>query len=105
MFKDAAHGASIHKSVFLIFLQKLDFTILVDIKSHEKLLQYLQRYGMFIVSLVPINYSPWKVSYPIPTFSDSAVSQYYFLRWLFFIKGSADSARFTRLLQQWQELE
>ena len=105
MFKDAAHGASIHKSVFLTFLQKLDFTILVDIKSHEKLLQYLQRYGMFIISLVPINYSPWKVSYPIPTFSDSAISQYYFLRWLFFIKGSADSARFTRLLQQWQELK
>ncbi len=105
LFKDATHGASIHKSVFLVFLQKLDFTILVDIKNHEKLLQYLQRYGMFIISLVPINYSPWKVSYPIPTFSDSSVSQYYFLRWLFFIKGSADSTRFTRLLQQWQHLK
>ena len=58
IFKDAQHGASIHKSLFLVLLQKLDFTILVDIKNHEKLLQYLQRYGMFTVSLVPITYSP-----------------------------------------------
>lgn len=102
VFKDAQHGEKIHNAVLTILSQKLDFTILVDIKNHEKLLQYLKRYNMYIISLVPINYSPWKVSYPIPTFSDSVISQYYFIRWLFYIKSSSDALRFSTTIKRWK---
>ena len=102
-FKDVSHGATIHASMFLILLQKLDFTILVDLRSHKKILQYLQTYSMYTVGLVPINYSPWRVSYPVPTFADSSVSQYYFLRWLFAIKSDASSSRYSLLLSNWHK--
>ena len=102
-FKDVTHGATIHSGIFLILLQKLDFTILVDLRNHKKILQYLQRYSMYTVGLVPINYSPWRVSYPVPTFADSSISQYYFLRWLFCIKSDASSSRYSLLLSNWNK--
>lgn len=103
-FKDVTHGATIHSSIFLVLLQKLDFTILVDLRNHKKMLQYLRSYSMYTVGLVPINYSPWQVSYPIPTFADSNISQYYFLRWLFHIKVQSSSSRYSLHLSNWNSL-
>ena len=99
-FKDTPHGGYVHSAVFNVLLQKLDLTIIVDIRNHKKLMGYLQKYGLFSVGLVPVNYSPWVVSYPVPTFSDSPVMQYYFLRLLFFIKGSAKRERYSYSLQR-----
>ena len=103
-FKDAPHGGYIHSAVLDILLQKLDLTIVVDIRNHKKLLGYLQKYGLFSIGLVPTNYSPWVVSYPIPTFSDSPVSQYYFLRLLFFIRGSATAKKYNHTKSCWNSL-
>jgi len=100
-FKDVTHGATIHSIMRLVLLQKLDFTILVDLRNHKKTLQYLQSYGMYTIGLVPTNYSPWKVSYPIPTFSDSGASQYYFLRWLFYIRGKAGTSKYSLSISNW----
>ena len=58
IFKDAVHGAIVHTSVFVMFLQRLDFAVVVDLNNHFKLLRYLQRYSLYTVGLVPTNYSP-----------------------------------------------
>lgn len=101
IFKDARHGAAVHSSIRSIFLQKLDYCIVADIKNHEKMLKYLKRYNLYMVGLVPVNYSPWQISYPIPTFSDSLVSQYYFLRWLFHLKGISDTTKYKSRTTVW----
>lgn len=104
IFKDATHGAYIHKVIRLLLQQQADFLILTDIHNHNKLLPYLKRYSFYIIGLVPINHSPWRVSYPIPVFADSSLSQFYFLRWLFFIKGRAQSHKYLNSLTIWQEV-
>ena len=97
-FKDGTHGEHIHLSVFVTLLQKLDLAIVVDLKNHNKFLRYLKRYNLYSIGLVPSNQSPWAVSYPVPAFSDSYVAQYYFLRWIFFIRGKADVAKYESRL-------
>ena len=104
MFKDAVHGAAIHTSIFAIFLQKLDFAIVVDVKNHFKLLRYLQRYSLYTIGLVPTNYSPWIVSYPVPYFSDSSLSQLYFLKWVLHINSCALAARHAESAKLWSLL-
>ena len=58
MFKDFTHGGFIHSAVFSIFLQNIDLGIIVDMNNHKIFRGYLQRYSLYMVGLVPINYSP-----------------------------------------------
>jgi hypothetical protein len=100
MLKDAVHGESIHSSIFTMFMQKLDVLVITDLKNHFTLLGYLRRYNLYSVGLIPSNYSPWKVSYPIPTFSDSQLDQYLFIRWLVSIKHSSTYERYLNSLNR-----
>jgi hypothetical protein len=82
-----------YEYVMRILLQDLDFAIVVDLKSHGRILTYLKKKGLYMVGLVPVTYSPWRVAYPVPAFSDSHLTQYYFLRLVIHLKSSAFSAR------------
>ena len=101
IFSDAPHGGYIHSAMSEILTQRLDMCILVDVRNHKRLLTYIQKYSLFSIGLIPTNYSPWMVSYALPTFSDSPLSQYYFLRFLFFIRSSAISSKFYTKESMW----
>lgn len=101
IFKDFTHGGSVHSSMLMLFMRSLDVCIVVDVNNHKKLQGYLQKYNLYTIALVPINYSPWDVSYPIPSFSDSKLSQFYFLRWLFSIRSNAENLRYRNTLSIW----
>ena len=101
MFKDFTHGGFVRSAVFSIFLQNIDLGIIVDMNNHKIFRCHLQRYSLYTVGLVPINYSPWKVSYPVPAFSDSQLSQFYFIKWLFFIRGRAKNHKYLNLIGVW----
>ena len=58
LFSDTSHGEFIHDVVAKLLNQNLDFLIIIDLKSHDKLLKYLKRYHIFMIGLTPINYSP-----------------------------------------------
>lgn len=99
--KDTPHGESIHSAIRLLLSRELDFILLIDIRNHIRFLHYLQMYSVYVVGLVPINYSPWKVSYPIPAFSDSQINQYYFIRWIFYIQTQAKIYKRDTRSTQW----
>lgn len=58
VFSDVAHGGPVKTSVFNTFLQKLDFTVVVDLKNHNTFLKYLKGYNMYMIALVPNTYNP-----------------------------------------------
>jgi hypothetical protein len=89
IFKDLPHGAYTHSALLTILLQRLDYVLIIDLKNHRKLIGYLQKYSLYSVGLVPSGQNPWTVSYPVPSFSDSTLSQYYFLRWALNIRSRA----------------
>jgi hypothetical protein len=97
IFKDLTHGSSIHTSMVALFIQNLDLSIFVDIKNHQKLLVYLNKSSLYSIGLIPAHSSPWAVSYPIPSFADGALMQFYFIRWIFYIKNQSDYLRFSNI--------
>ena len=101
IFKDFTHGGYVHSAMMMIFMQRLDFCIILDMSNHKKLGGYLKSYNFYTVGLLPINYSPWDVSYPIPSFSDSKISQFYFLKWLFLIRSKSEAKKYSDQISMW----
>ena len=91
MFSDMPHGEFVHDVLTTLLDQQLDFMIIIDLQTHRKLLRYLKNYHVFMIGLTPINYSPWTVSYPIPTFADSHLSQFLFLKFILKLYSHAKS--------------
>jgi hypothetical protein len=98
IFSDASYGEFVHDVISSLFRQNLDFLLILDLKSHDKLLKHLRRYHIFMIGLTPINYSPWVVSYPIPAFSDSYLTQYYFLTFVLRLYSHARSCSYLNAL-------
>ncbi len=103
-FNDAKHGGYIHRAIKLLFKQRADWFLIVDLDSHRNLLTYLQKASVYLVGLTPVNYSPWLVSYPIPAFSDSKLTQYYFLKWIFLLKSKSTVNWYYELLSSTSNL-
>jgi hypothetical protein len=55
---DLVHGSFVHSALKLLSQMNLDFALITDVKYHEKTLTYFQKYGVFTISLLPLNYSP-----------------------------------------------
>ena len=96
-FSDVPHGGYIHQALKFITKLKIDFILVVDIKHHSNLVRYFQRLGLYSIGLIPSNYSPWVVSYPIPSLSDSKTTQYFFLKWILSTKNKAKHRRYSSL--------
>jgi hypothetical protein len=98
IFKDIPHGELTHTSLFNIFLQHLDFVIISDLNNHKKLTTYFKRFNLYSIGLIPVNYSPWCVSYPIPSCSDSQLDKFFFLKWIIYIRYTAELEKYTNLV-------
>ena len=96
-FSDVPHGGYIHHALKFITRLKIDLVLVVDIKHHFNLVRYFQRLGLYSVGLIPSNYSPWLVSYPVPSLSDSKASQYFFLKWILSVKSKSSNKRYKAL--------
>ena len=90
-----------HKCTVLKELQ-VDAIIVLDIKAQEKTVRYLKENSFYLFGLVPVNYSPWLLSYPFPSMADSQAAQYYFIKYLFYLRSKALETRRKRLFNLWQ---
>ena len=102
--QDGLHGESIHKSMHQLLRQRLDFAIIADLQNHLVLTNYFQRYNIVTVGLVPTSYSPWRVSFPVPSISDSNLVQLFFTKWVIAISASARTVRTSEKFQEWKVL-
>ena len=98
IFSDTSHGESVHDVIARLLDNNLDFLIVVDLKTHNKLLKHLKSYHVFMVGLTPINYSPWSVAYPVPTFSDSYAAQFFFLKFVLRLQAQSRNEKYLRQL-------
>ena len=78
-----------------------DLIFLMDFKAQEKTMFFLRKESFYLVGLVPINYSPWLVSYAFPSFSDSDLAQLFFFSYLNQVRASALRAKQSSLLGFW----
>ena len=102
LFKDILHGDETHSQLLNFFSQRTDLALVTDLNAHKRFLFYLKRNDIYTVGLVPANFSPWCVSHPIPVFSDSHVMQYYFIKFLFYIKAKAQNTTYLTTNDHWR---
>lgn len=102
VFSDLSHGSFVQSAMSLMLSQYLDLAVVTDVKNHSKTLFHIQRASLPSVALVPISYSPWQVSYPVPMFSDSKLTQLYFIKWLFSIKSQSQLLLHEQTYLSWK---
>ena len=86
-FKDLSHGSAIRRVLQVLSKVNLDFTLITDIRTHYKTQKYLHKLNIFTIGLIPTNYSPWSVSYPIPAYSNSPKIQFLFIHLTFYVQS------------------
>lgn len=104
-FSDIKHGGYVQSAIQLVRKFKVDWLLIIDLNYHKNLLGYFQKVGFYSIGLVPVNYSPWKVSYPVPTFADSKVSQYYFIRWVLNLKLQSTVTLYDSFFKNYNRVE
>ena len=101
-YTDLSHGSFTQSVLNQVTAQELDLLLIADVKTRSKFMFHAQRNNIPSLGLIPVSYSPWSVSYPVPVFSDSKLVQLYFLRWLLSIKSYATASNYGSMCQVWQ---
>ena len=103
--KDNPYGND-SRRLFIYWKKDLfDAVIVSDLKSHEKNVFFMRSNNVFTVGLVPANYRPWQVSFPIPLLADSILGQYHFLKSVLRAAGLAQHTRFLNYQTAWFSLK
>jgi len=79
-FQEPSYGLNSLLIFTKLLKDRLDISVVTDIKAHDKTLFYLRSINSYSIGLVPVNYNQWLFSYPVPTTLDSFLSQYFFLK-------------------------
>lgn len=80
------------------------FSIITDIKYHEKNTHFLKRFGGYTIGVTPLNTSPWLVSYPIIVGAGTVLVEYFFLSLISFIRQYAEVIHYNELVFLWKLL-
>ena len=102
--KDSPYGDDTRRFFQYWNRSPLDAAIITDIKSHEKNVFFLTRCNVYTFGLIPANYRPWRISFPIPLLADSILGQYYFCRSIIRISYLGQSLRFDQIRNRWFKL-
>lgn len=102
--KDVSYGEDSKLTYKDSELVKLDAAIISDVKSHEKNMFFLRVINVYKIGLIPANYSPWILTFPIPLLGDSLLGQFYFLNVVLRMTGLAKAKKYDTILANWNSL-
>jgi len=93
---------SLTPQLFTNFSSSSVETILVtDILTHQTNMRFLRRARYFLIGLIPINFNPWVVDFPVPIFTQNILIVYYILRLSYFSFAQASATRFVFRKHSW----
>lgn len=93
------------EKVFFFYNKLLNFDISFFIISnsayHYKNLYYFNRLKIFTVGLVNSNFSPWLITYPIPSISTTNLTEYFFLKLLLLFYKNVLFFKYANFKKNW----
>jgi hypothetical protein len=75
----------------------------VDLFYHRKTIHYLDRAGFYTIGLVPSNYNPLIVDFPILASSDNFFTQLFFLNYIIKIKQNISQLQYNNIKLLWKK--
>jgi len=80
---------------------RVQLAFIADATLHYKTSLLLKRQDVITMGVVSYTQSPWLLTYPIPVHASGYLSQYYFIRYLYYLRSAGLAARNTELLSLW----
>ena len=77
----------------------LETSFITDVRYHYRTVNFLKKYDVYTIGLVPYNTSPWTLHYPIPVSVNNIFVQYFFIKYLFFLKNETHIHYYNTLLK------
>lgn len=99
LLKESLYGANLVKSFDAIKLFNFETAFISDLTNNEKMARNLKTCNIYTIGIVACTEDPWTVSYPIPVHANGLFSQYYFIRYLYYIQQNASYSRYKKLLK------
>ncbi len=88
--------------VFKRFLNSgLNIAFILDVKQHEKTLDFCKTIHLYTVGLVPYSMNPWFFSYAIPVYSNDVFIQYFFIKFLTYLRNYSELEFFKQVRSVW----
>lgn len=79
----------------------LEAAFVTDIRYHRRTLFFLRKCGVYTLGIIPYTANPWLVHYPFPVSSSTLFTQYFFLKFVIYIKRKASYHYFAKLSHTW----
>ena len=76
----------------------LESAFVSDLRYHYRSAMFLKKQSVYTLGLTPYSSDPWLLHYPIPVASDTLLTQYFFIKLLFFIRAKSHTSYFNKLL-------
>lgn len=79
----------------------LEAAFITDIRYHRRTLFFLRKCGVYTMGIIPYTTNPWLVHYPFPVSSSTLFTQYFFLKFVIYIKRKASYHYFAKISSYW----
>lgn len=102
--KDIQHGHTSLNLLTILTDYTPSTTLLTDFHYHETNSQFLKRLGNYVIGVIPWNFNPWVVNYPLIGGTGSLVLEYFYLTLISFFKQYTELLRYQELISLWKFL-
>jgi len=103
-FSSATTGPTFATGFRRLNSSKVENAFILDLDFHRRTTFFLKRNNIFTLGLVPASQDPWVVDHPIPTFSSTTLTQYYFIKLFTYTFSVGKSAYFMNVKSLWFKL-
>lgn len=89
IFKLTVHNRRLKTFYLQLRRKKINFALITDVEYHYKTIFYLKKTRWFTSALIPFNINPWYVMFALPILKNNFYAQFFFIKFLFFVKKTA----------------
>lgn len=100
-FKLTAHNRYLKPFYVQLRRKKINLALITDIEYHYKTIFYLKKSRWFVIALVSYNINPWIANYSMPIFKNNFFIQFFFIKFLFFLKKNALHCYYLSVQKFW----
>lgn len=99
--RDVPYGEEGTRAYSKLAFTGVNVAFVADINYHKKTLFHLKSTGYFVIGLVSSNLNPWLVHYSIHAGCNTLFTQYFFIRFMAYMRQQGEFFRFTQNRSLW----
>jgi hypothetical protein len=99
--QNADYGDKTNMTYQALASEGFGVAFVADVQYHKASLFWLRRSSFYTVGLVPFTMSPWLVDYCLPAAAGTLFTQYFFIKFVIYLRQRAEAYHFRQLYSVW----